>query len=127
MNIYTVKSINNSLNVSVIEDENAPVQLIIDKITKKCPSPINIESSSNTKKQVERTNSTTSTNTLVSTSSQIMNGSSFINGANGQMLTNFSWYSFDTNKLLVSSNFLLSNIRTLCLSDAIVAVIFRFL
>jgi hypothetical protein len=63
----------------------------------------------------------------VSTSSQVMNGSSFINGANGQMLTNFSWYSFDTNKLLVSSNFLSSNIRTLCLSDAIVAVIFSFL
>lgn len=35
INIYSIRNINNSLSASVIEDEYAPTQLIIDKISSK--------------------------------------------------------------------------------------------
>ena len=102
LNIYSIKSVNDSENESVAADENAPVQLTVDKKTRKCPA----------RKVPVREGSTTD---LVASS---------MTGALPE-ITSFCWNNFDANKLLLSVNATLSNLRTLCLSDAIALVSFR--
>ena len=45
-----------------------------------------------------------------------------LNNASPEKISNFCWYRFDSNKILYASNFLLNNLKTLCLSDTIVLV-----
>lgn len=43
---------------------------------------------------------------------------------NKDSLTNFCWYTFDANKILVSSHALLNRLKTLYISDTI-AIVFK--
>ena len=101
LNIYSIRSVNDSENESVAADENAPVQLTVDKKTRKCP----------VRKFAAREGST----------ADLM--ASSLTGALPE-ITSFCWNNFDANKLLVSMNATLSNLRTLCLSDTIAMVSF---
>lgn len=99
LNIYSIKSVNDSENANVAADENAPVQLTVDKKTRKCSA----------RKFSVKESSTTD---LMASS---------MTGALPE-ITSFCWNNFDANKLLLSVNATLSNLRTLCLSDAIALV-----
>lgn len=103
VNIYTIRSFNNSLNMSVIEDEKAPIQVVVDKITRKGSFDSQGRESL---KPIQKNN--LSNPSFPTQQSQTQN-----------ILTNFCWFNFDSNKLLVTYNYLKSNLRTLCLFDTI--------
>jgi hypothetical protein len=90
-----------------MEDENAPKQIKIDKMTKKSAP-------------------------LLSSPNQSLNlgnnNNSLANQAKGSpIITNFCWSSFDSNKIVYATMFTLTNLRTLSLSDKIVIVTTTFL
>lgn len=89
INIYTIRSVNASNNLNVIEDENAPRQILIEKTSRKFSTP----TVANKERELCKSNS------------------------NSLSPNNFCWYTFDTNKILISSN---SIMNTLSLSDIIV-------
>jgi hypothetical protein len=116
INIYSLKSINNSQNASILEDENAPVQVSIDKMSRKFSFPNSLQNPLLTS-QISRENSSGGVMTKsINSSVPISQPSSHVN-----YLTHFSWYNFDSNKILVSSNSI-NNISTLSLSDTFVLV-----
>ncbi|CAF0839136.1 unnamed protein product [Brachionus calyciflorus] len=100
VNLYRVRSFNNSLSISVLDDQEAPVQILVDKISRKCsmssensdPKPVNKTSNPNFQTQT----------------SQTLNS-----------LTNFCWFNSDSNKILITFNYLISNIKTMSLFDTI--------
>ena len=103
VNIYTIRSYNNSLNTSVIEDEKAPIQVTADKITRKGSfASLNRE----TNKPIQKNN--LSNPSFPTQQIQTQN-----------IMTNFCWFNMDSNRLLVTYNYLITNLKSLCLFDTI--------
>ena len=143
LNIYSIKSVNNSLNSSVIDDENAPTQLFVDKTTRKCSiltSNLNFNPNILLNKETNASSISTltknsqsvfpptiSTNSLLNNNN--INSNSIANNLdlnNNEIITSFCWYNYDSNKLLITTNQSINNIRTMSLSEKIALVDYFF-
>lgn len=97
MNFYNIQQHSSEEN-----DEKAPVQIIIEKITRQLSNENEVHSEP---KSIYRTNSIVSS-PLVKTEQNF--------------LSNFCWFNFNTNKLLVANNRSILGLKILSLHDKIV-------
>lgn len=138
ISIYSIESINTSNNQAVIEDENAPRQLHVEKISRKCSNASNSSVASNVTSisAISTTNSIrTSAFNRSNSAVHSLSGMSTAPGVNtgallgtptissdSNSLSNLCWYGLDSNKLLVTIGHILTKLQTLCLSDMIAIV-----
>lgn len=97
MNFYNIQQRSSEEN-----DDKAPIQIIVDKITRQL---------SNENELISETKKLQRTNSIVS-SPQIQMPQTF--------LSNFCWFNFNSNKLLVASNQAISSLKIMSLYDKIV-------